>query len=208
MKMNCNRAVKNRGPGAGPAVVALRRPAGAPARRGIALVITLIMLSVTLVMAIAFLALARRERSSVSTTTDTTTARLAADSALAAAQSQIMANALDASTARTNNGLYNFGLLVSTNYYNSYGFVRGSVNPTNVNYFSYNKAPFSPDPLANSVDFIQNVANLQFLPRAPVFIQTNAAGSNDFRFYLDLNRNGQFDDTGPDVSDVVAADTT
>ena len=35
--------------------------------RGIALVITLIMLSVTLVMAVAFLALARRERGSVST---------------------------------------------------------------------------------------------------------------------------------------------
>src|SRR5271169_291553 len=105
MKMNFNRAVKNRGLGAGPAV-ALRRPAGAPARRGIALVITLIMLSVTLVMAIAFLALARRERNSVSTTTDTTTARLAADSALAAAQSQILANVLSGAS-----NTYNFSLL-------------------------------------------------------------------------------------------------
>ena len=195
MKMNCNRAVKNRGPGAGPAVVALRRPAGAPARRGIALVITLIMLSVTLVMAIAFLALARRERNSVSTTTDTTTARLAADSALAAAQSQIMANAL-----ATNNGLYNFGLLVSTNFVNTFGFVPAIASPTNVNYFHYWNSPslLSPGPISSSAaDFIQNVANLQYLPRPPVFIQTNAAGSNDFRFYLDLNRNGQFDDTGP-----------
>jgi hypothetical protein len=162
------------------------RRAGGASRRGIALVITLIMLSVTLVMAIAFLALARRERSSVSTGTDTTTAKLAADSALAAAQAQIMANLLT-----TNTALYNFGLLVSTNYINTNGFDPGVANPTNVN---YDHQINSSAPLT-AVQFVQNVANLQFLPRAPVFIQTNAAGSNDFRFYLDLNRNGEFDPT-------------
>src|ERR1035437_9865352 len=57
--------------------------------QGMALVITLIMLSVTLVMAVAFLALAKRERGSVTTAAETTTARLAADSALNAAQAQI-----------------------------------------------------------------------------------------------------------------------
>ena len=179
---------------------------GGRARQGIALVITLIMLSVTLVMAIAFLALARRERNSVSTTTDTTTAKLAADSALAAAQGQIMANILSTANFRSSsNALYSYGLLVSTNYFNYKGFVSGVASPTNVNYFYYNNVPFnSPAPLANAQDFMQNVANLQFLPRVPVFIQTNNLGSNEFRFYLDLNRNGAFEDSGSDVPSVDA----
>ncbi|MGC9944395.1 MAG: hypothetical protein ABSE48_21425, partial [Verrucomicrobiota bacterium] len=192
MKTNCNRAMQRRAPDT--AGLAVSCCAASAPRRGIALVITLIMLSVTLVMAIAFLALARRERLSVSTTTDTTNAKLAADSALAAAQAQIMANILTDNSAR-----YNFGLLISTNFINTNGFdpnVAGS-NPTNVNYnhvVTVGGARKNPPPLS-AADFIQNVANLQFLPRVPVFIQTNDAGSNDFRFYLDLNRNGQFDDT-------------
>jgi hypothetical protein len=155
---------------------------------GIALVITLIMLSVTLVMAVAFLALSRRERASVSTVTDTANARLAADSALAAAQSQIMANLLASS-----NGLYNFGLLVSTNYINANGFVSGSTSPTNVNYSYYNIAngPLVPG------DMIQNIANLQFFPRVPVFVPTNNGGNGyDFPYYLDVNRNGRYDTNG------------
>src|ERR1700691_3908976 len=87
-----------------------------PSQRGIALVITLILLSVTLVMAVAFLAISRRERGSVTTETDPTTAKLAADSALAAAEAQIMANVF----ATTNS--YNYGLLVSTNFINLNGF--------------------------------------------------------------------------------------
>jgi hypothetical protein len=194
MKINCHRAAASRGQGtAGPAIDP-RRAVGASSRRGIALVITLIMLSVTLVMAIAFLALARRERNAVSTTTDTTRAKLAVDSALAAAQAQIMANLLNTNSAMTpGNALYNFGLLISTNYINTNGFdptVSGS-DPTNVNYDHL----FLSGTALNANDFVQNVANLQYLPRVPVFVQTNAAGSNDFRFYLDLNRNGQFDST-------------
>ncbi|HEY5504567.1 MAG TPA: hypothetical protein VIK28_05360, partial [Sedimentisphaerales bacterium] len=42
-----------------------------------------------------------------------------------------------------------------------------------------------------------DLTNLYVSPRAPVFIPTNSAGSNDFRFYLDLNRNGRFDANGP-----------
>src|SRR5208282_449580 len=86
---------------------------------GMALVITLILLSVTLVMAVAFLAISRRERNAVTTTTDTATARLAADAALANAEAQIVASIF----ATTNAAAYNFGLLVSTNYINRYGFV-------------------------------------------------------------------------------------
>jgi len=55
--------------------------------------------------------MSRRERGAVTTATDTTLARLAADSALAAAQAQIVANVLT-----TNTGMYDFHLLSSTNY--------------------------------------------------------------------------------------------
>ena len=157
-------------------------------QRGIALVITLIMLSVTLVMAVAFLAIARRERGAVTTTTDTTTARLAMESALAKAQNQIVANIL----ASTNLGAYSYGLLVSTNFINPYGYVPGFQNPTNVNY-----AYRSDGTLLNAADQLQNIANLYFLPRPPVYVTTNrASGSNEFRYYLDLNRNRKYEPSG------------
>jgi hypothetical protein len=159
-------------------------PSPARRERGIALVITLILLSVTLIMAVAFLAVARRERNSVSTTTDTATARLAADSALAAAQAQIAAGIL-----ATNTGIYNYHLLVSTNYLNT-NFVAGVASPTNVYYYYPNGN------LLVGNDLVQNIANLWLLPRAPVFVYNRTTGSNDFRFYLDANRNGQFEANG------------
>jgi hypothetical protein len=171
----------------------LLRPGRAHSERGIALVITLILLSVTLVMAIAFLAISRREAGSVVTSTDTVTARLAADAALANAQAQIIASVL-----ATQNP-YNPGLLVSTNFVNGFGFVAGVADPTNVNY-NY----LSTGGALSSPQFVQNVANLLYLPRAPVFVPnpTNTIASSDFRYYLDLNRNGQFEDTGADVPNV------
>ena len=103
-------------------VADLRPPARTLPERGMALVITLILLSVTLIMAVAFLAISRRERNAVTTTTDTASARLAADAALANAEAQIVANIF----ATTNAGAYNFGLLVSTNYINGLGFQTGA----------------------------------------------------------------------------------
>jgi hypothetical protein len=153
-------------------------------RRGVALVITLILLSVVTFMAITFLALSRRERSAVTTVTDTASARLAADAALANAEAQVIANVL----ATTNP--YNFTLLVSTNYINANGFVSDSASPTNVNYQYPNGNPL------NAADFRQNLINLFYSPRPPVFIPTNSAGANDFRFYLDLNRNGRDEPNG------------
>ena len=79
-------------------------------QRGVALVLTLILLSVALVMALAFLAISGRERGSVTTQTDTATTRLAADAGLAAAEAQIAANILSTTNP------YSFGLIVSTNY--------------------------------------------------------------------------------------------
>jgi hypothetical protein len=79
-------------------------------QKGVALIITLILLAVVTFMALTFLAVSRRERGAVTTATDTATAQLAADDALAGAEAQVVANVL----ATTNP--YNFGLLVSTNY--------------------------------------------------------------------------------------------
>lgn len=157
-------------------------------QQGIALVITLIMLSVTLVMAVAFLAISTRERGSVSTVTDGTHALQAAQSALAQAEGQIVANILTTNYAST------FDLLVSTNYILPTGFVKGVADPTNVNYYYTNGGALSP------ADWLQNIANLEYLPRAPVFVPTNNGAGYDFRFYLDLNRNGQFEDTGVETN--------
>ena len=162
-----------------------------PGRRGMALVITLILLSVTLMMAVAYLMLSRRLRNAGSLARDTTTAQLAAESALAAAQGQMMANIL----ATTNLAAYQYGLLVSTNFINRAGFLSqpgtpAYTSPTNVN-FDYTTTGAA----VSNNDLIQNIANLWLLPRVPVFVKTTNA--LDFRFYLDLNRNGQFEGNGP-----------
>ena len=159
-----------------------RKPEGGnPAsQRGIALVLTLILLSVITFMAITFLAVSHREKDSVTTVTDTATARLAADAALAHAEAQAIANIL----ATTNP--YAFGLTVSTNYINGAGFQSGVVSPTNVNYSYANGTALS------TPDLLINIGNLFYLPRAPVFT-TNAGGAS---YYLDLNRNTNFDANG------------
>ncbi|MEI9963160.1 MAG: hypothetical protein WDM76_19220 [Limisphaerales bacterium] len=50
----------------------------------------------------------------------------------------------------------------------------------------------------NQNDLLQNLTNLLYSPRAPVFVPnpTNSSLAADFRFYLDLNRNGQFETNG------------
>jgi hypothetical protein len=154
--------------------------------QGVALIITLILLAVVLFMALTFLAISRRERGAVTTTTDTISAQLTADNALAAAEGQIVANML-----ATNNP-YNFGLLVSTNYINPNGFATGIASPTNVNFDYYSTGP---GPLLQG-DFLQNLANLYYLPRTPVYMSNVVTRAMENRFYLDLNRNGFFETNG------------
>ena len=136
-------------------------------------------------MAVAFLAISRRGRASVSTETDSTTAKLAADSALAQAEAQIVSGFL------TTTNPYVSSLLVSTNYINGYGFVPGDNNPTNVNYNNY-----STGGSLAAADLQQNIANLQYLPRPPVYATNYLFGYNELQFYLDLNRNGRYDTNG------------
>ncbi|HWQ90934.1 MAG TPA: pilus assembly PilX N-terminal domain-containing protein, partial [Clostridia bacterium] len=158
---------------------------------GVALVITLILLSVITFMAIAFLVLSRGERSSVATVTDEAVARLAADNALEQAKVQLIGPMM------TGDNPFNFDLLVSTNYVNPLGFQVGPTivqeNVTNASYVYPNGTALS------AAHSLQNLANLYFSPRPPVFVSTplgNGVSTQDFRFYLDLNRNGRYDTNG------------
>ena len=156
-------------------------------QRGVALVITLLMLAVVTFMAVAFLTLSRRERGSVSVTQEVTVAKSMADMALARAQAETIARMI----AQTNMAAYDF--MVSTNYINPGGFNRGiATNPANGNYTYTNGQPL------NYADQIILLTNLypQFDPRPPVFYGTNDYGTNDFRFYWDFNRNGRYEPNG------------
>jgi hypothetical protein len=155
----------------------------------VALVITLIMLSVVTVMAITFLALSRRERASITATADLTGAKLAADAGAARAQAELVARV----AAQSN--LFAYDLMVSTNLVNPGGFrpnlQPGPANFTNVSYTYDNGTRLNND------DLLRNLTNLFYDPRPPVFVVTNfLTRSNEFRYYLDFNRNGWFDTNG------------
>lgn len=154
-------------------------------QNGVALVVTLLMLSAVTLMAVVFLGVSRREKASVTVTADQTDAKLMADAALARAQSEIIARMLGSTNP------YNYDFMVSTNLISPAGFRSGLSSPLNVSYQYANGQP-----LNNLNDQLQNLVNLQFDPRPPVFIQANRSGAVDFRFYLDFNRNGRFDTNG------------
>ncbi|MFN7140350.1 MAG: hypothetical protein ACK4UN_13520, partial [Limisphaerales bacterium] len=158
-------------------------------QRGVALVITLIMLSVITFLAVAFLALTRRDKAAVNVSLSQTDSRYMADVALARAEAEIVSRMI----ATTN--LLNYDLLVTRNYINPAGY-GGTTNYLDVNY-DYTTGSGRP-PLSRD-EMIQNIANLLYDPRPPVFIRTNnnnLTAPLDFRFYLDVNRNGRFDTNG------------
>jgi hypothetical protein len=135
--------------------------------RGVALVITLIMLAIITTLAVAFLATSRRERASVVVTADLTSAKLGADAALARAQAEVIGRIL-----ATGNP-WDYDLIVSTN-------IDGAIT---------NPAAFTR-PV---------ITNLLFDPRPPVFVNTNPVDqppAYDFRYYLDFNRNRNYDTNG------------
>ena len=158
--------------------------------RGVALVVTLILLAVITFMAITFLVVTRSEKGSVTTQTDLTMARLAADTARERAIAEMLGPMLASSN------IFNYGLLVSTNYININGFNQTGLaadDLRNINYdYLFGGGALNPN------QQLQNLQNLFYNPRPPVFIVTNAftVQSNEFRFYIDLNRNGAFDPTG------------
>ncbi len=164
-------------------------------QQGVALVITLILLSVITFMAVTFLAVSRRERTAVTIQSSQTDARLAADTARERATAAMIVPIMAFSNAQA------FQLRVSTNFINPLGFQ--GVLPsngnryTNVNYDGAEVGKKNLRPLT-TVQMVQNIANLLYDPRPPVFIRTNGAkpGVTEFRYYLDLNRNGRFDPSG------------
>ena len=168
---------------------AARSNGSRPSERGVALVVTLILLAIITFMAIAFLFLATGQKSAVTSSTDQAIARLAAESAVARAQAELLAPIM----AWTNE--FNYDLLVSTNYISGAGFINSGVpytSPTNVSYAYPNGNPVTGN------DFLQNLENLLYNPRPPVYITTNRnqTAPAEFRYYVDLNRNGRYDTNG------------
>ena len=154
-------------------------------RSGIALIVTLIMLSVITFMAVTFLVLSQRERGSVSTTTDQNVASMAADAAVERAK----AEAITPMLAFRNPQMFNFA--VSTNFINPRGYDPGAFDfRTNVNFYrTTNNTALTLN------QFQQNLTNLLLNPRVPVYM-TNRFGTNEWSYYLDLNRNGVPDPNG------------
>jgi len=161
-------------------------------QQGAALVITLIMLGMVTAMTVVFLGISSRERASVTVVSDQISAKLMAETAAASALAKVVGRMV----AMQDPLAYDFS--VSTNYHNRFGFVPGQVSPTNVSYVYPNGRSLTPD------DLLINLANLHKLARPPVFVDTNALGwrprnytaVEDFRFYLDLNRNRAYEPSG------------
>ncbi|MEY4386461.1 MAG: hypothetical protein RLY20_1744, partial [Verrucomicrobiota bacterium] len=155
-------------------------------QRGVALVVTLILLSVITFLAVAFLFLARREKGASSQGV----AQLTAKRMNETGTERAIAETVSHITATRNP--FNYELRVSTNYVNTLGFASGVGSLTNVNFFYPNGNPVWQNPN----DFETLVGNLYYSPRPPVFITTNKGFPADFRYYWDLNRNGLYDTNG------------
>ena len=160
-------------------------------RSGVALVITVVMISIITFLAVAFLTLTGRERGSVRTAIDATATRNATDVANDRARVEIIAAIL----ATTN--IANIDLLVSTNFVNWNGFdpllPGGFAQLLNVNYDYQNDVGQTP---LTTDHHLRNQTNLFYNARPPVYITIRLTGGYEFRYYIDLNRNGRFENTG------------
>ncbi len=156
--------------------------------RGIALVITLVMLAIVTVMAIVFLGVSRRERASVKVVEDIATANMMADAAAERAKAEAIAK-----MAAEGTKLY-YDMFNSRSFQNPNGFANQSAtslpDPDNVSYVDKSGAPL------NEANRLRMLANMQYDPRVPVFVETNANGAKDFRYTLDFDRNGLVETNG------------
>lgn len=153
-------------------------------QRGIALIVTLIMLSVITFLTVTFLVLSQRETGSVTTSTDQMISKQAADTATERAKIELLGPML----AFRNPEIYD--LMVSTNFINYNGYTPGIANFTNVSYFYPNGNPVTGN------DFHSMLTNLLYNARVPVYMTNRITGLRELRYYLDLNRNGKPDTTG------------
>jgi len=147
--------------------------------RGVALVMTLIFLSVITVMAVAFLALTRRGKVAVRENTNRTLTERMTDIALERAKAEIRARILSSG----NPDFLGPQMMVSVN---------------DTNFLVTN--PYYDADGQNQGEDIDTLTNLYFDPRVPVVVDTNRNGifdsDDDFRYYLDLNRNERPDPSG------------
>lgn len=188
----------------------MKRLSRQSSRRGVALVITLIMLSVVTITAIAFLAVARRERAAVAAAGEQADVRIAADAALNRARAGILSRIAAAGLREAPS------MFVSTNFiapsYTPGITVAGLGTPfsaaqsnqwfsalANVSYL-YRGRPFDLNNPAEILEYRRMLANLYHDPRPPVVARTGRLDARpdsfEDRFYLDLNRNGRFDTNG------------
>lgn len=175
---------------------ALPVPAVRPVFRkdgGVALVITLILLAVISTLAIAFLGITQRETGAVDAMSRTTDAEVAADSALERAKAEI--TAVYPWRNQTNQHTTN---------------VLGPDMIVSICCQNYDNVPTSPTfrrVIPYDRLFPDNRVTNRYDAAPPVFVQTNSAVDAqhplDDRFFVDLNRNGIFEDSGhvPDTTD-------
>jgi hypothetical protein len=159
--------------------------------RAVALVITLLMLSVITFLAIAFISMTKRDRSAVTATLDVDTARSMSDAALSRAQTEIVAQMMAQTDILSYNYLASHNYISSSNFNTSEGFDSNNVN--------YDSLINNGGMAANPQNWAQNIANLLYDPRPPVFVMINGNLSQpqyDFRFWVDINRNGRFETNG------------
>ena len=150
--------------------------------RGVALVITLILLAVITTLAIAFLGITHRETGAVDSMARTTDAEMATDSALERAKAEIAAvyPGQNLNAAVTNTLGPDMMVSICCQNYDATPAVRRTIPYDRLN----------PD---------QRITN-RYDAAPPVFVQTNvvvdAQHPLDDRFFVDLNRNGIFEESG------------
>jgi hypothetical protein len=158
----------------------------AKSQRGVALVITLIMVAIITLLAVSFLALSRRDQASISVSQSDTISRLAAEAAETHAQAEILARIISASNM--------FAAYPSFIGYSNYlDSAAGVLVSTNIDIAAL------PGNRLTGRQIVLKLAGLQMNARVPVFIKHPAAGggvSTEERYYLDFNRNGINDRPG------------
>jgi competence protein ComGC len=139
-------------------------------QKGIALVITLVMLAIVTVMAIVFLAVTRRERASVKVSEETAVAKDMADAALERVKTEALA-IMNANGSRLHYDMLNSRAYFSrgknlddNNPLGDFSFVPGNPSPTNVAH-----TMFWPRMQRDETEnYLRMLANLQYDPAVPV----------------------------------------
>ncbi|HTG45471.1 MAG TPA: hypothetical protein VK633_13170, partial [Verrucomicrobiae bacterium] len=132
---------------------------------------------------------ARRERASVKMMEDLSMANAIADAALERAKAEAIAG-MAANGSKLYYDMFNSQAFGSTAGFDASQPVTGSARPENVSYYDRNGN------LLSGRNYLRMLANLQYDPRVPVFVETNTSGATEFRYFLDFDRNRLFETNG------------